>query len=382
MQSDLIRNQLERNGVVCLDGTARFLGKNHVEITNDLTGSRSHILQGDKFLIAVGTRPVRPTQWAPLFESPMLVDSDQILSYEFNLPKDMIVIGSGVIGIEYASMLAALPGTRVTVIDSRRELLEFVDRDTIGVLIHEMRRQGARFKFNEKVSDIRIDHDNKLKKDRITVDTESGKQVRGDCVLYAVGRQGNVEHLNLDAIGLKVNSRGLLEVDSQFKTSVENVSAVGDVIGFPALASTSMEQGRLATHYMFSEADSPPPTNRFLPYGIYTIPEISIVGKTEVELTHQKVPYEVGIAKFEELAKGQMMQVKSGFLKLIFSSKPPYTMLGASAVGESATEIIHIAQAVLALNGSIEYFRDATFNFPTYAEAYRIAALDGIQRLR
>jgi NAD(P) transhydrogenase len=379
MQAELIRHQLERNGISIIDGKAKFVDSHKVEVL-DLEGKLIKVLEAKNFLIAVGTRPVRPPQWAQLFNTNFVVDSDQILSYNFKLPRDMIVIGSGVIGIEYASMMCYLPGTRVTVIDSRKDLLEFVDRDIIGALIYSMRRQGAQFKFNEKVSDIVIT--NESGRDRVQVQLESGKRVNGDCVLYAVGRQGNTDTLNLDSIGLKPNSRGLIEVDEHFKSAVQHVSAAGDVIGFPALASTSMEQGRLATHYMFNKEDVPPPTNKFLPYGIYTIPAISMVGKTEQELTAQKVPYEIGIAKFEELAKGQMMGAKDGFLKMIFSSQPPHNLLGCSVIGESAAEIIHIAQAVLVLNGTIEYFRDATFNFPTYAEACRIAALDGINRLK
>eukprot|EP00475_Leptophrys_vorax_P032035 TRINITY_DN489_c0_g1_i1.p2 TRINITY_DN489_c0_g1~~TRINITY_DN489_c0_g1_i1.p2 ORF type:complete len:242 (-),score=71.57 TRINITY_DN489_c0_g1_i1:42-767(-) len=240
-----------------------------------------------------------------------------------------------------------------------------------------MRSEGAQFRLGEKLQNIEVDQ----QKGKVRISLESGKKISGDCVLYALGRQGYVDQLNLEAAGLKATPRGLLEVNDKFQTNVAHIAAAGDIIGFPALASTSMEQGRLATHYMFTEKEQQMMHKSVLPYGIYTIPEISVVGKSEKELTEQKVPFEVGIAKFAELAKGQMMQTKEGFLKLIFSQDAPHTLLGVAAIGENAAEIIHIGQAVLALGGSVEYFRNATFNFPTYAEAYRVAALDGLNRL-
>lgn len=385
MQTELIKNQLERNRVTTIDGFARFVDPHHIEVLQDAptetpfgaNSPRTYLLRAKNVLLTVGTRPVRPPQWAHLFDGRYLVDSDQILSRSFNLPRDMIVIGAGVIGIEYASMLNALPGTRVTIIDSRRDLLEFVDRDITLSLIYSMRRQGAQFRLGEKVKNIEIDHE----KQRVRVSLESGKQVNGDCCLYAVGRSGNVQELGLEKAGLTSTPRGLLEVNDSFQTSVSHIYAAGDIIGFPALASTSMEQGRLATHYMFTENFAQTMNKNILPYGIYTIPEISIVGKSERQLTEEGIPFETGIAKYEELAKGQMMQTKEGFLKLIFSTEEPLKLLGCAAIGENSAEIIHIGQAVLSLGGSINYFRDATFNFPTYAEAYRIAAIDGLHRL-
>lgn len=380
-QADLIRYQLERNRITTIGGFGRFVDSNHIEVLTcspeEGNAERISVLKAENVLIAVGTRPVRPEKWKHLFDGRKVVDSDQILSQNFELPRDMIVLGAGVIGIEYASMLNALPGTKTTIIDARKEVLDFVDRDIIGSLIHSMRTEGAQFRLGEKLQNIEVDE----AKGRVRVHLESGKKVSGDCLLYALGRQGYTDNLGLDNAGIKPNVRGLIEVNSSFQTSSEHIYAVGDIIGFPALASTSMEQGRLATHFMFTKDKCERMNRVTLPYGIYTIPEISIVGKTEKELTEANIPFEVGLAKFSELAKGQMMQTKDGFLKLIFSQDPPHTLLGVAAIGESAAEIIHIGQAVLAFNGSVEYFRNATFNFPTYAEAYRIAALDGLQRL-
>jgi NAD(P) transhydrogenase len=380
-QADLIRYQLERNRITTLGGFARFIDPHHIEILTcspeEGHAERVAVVKAENVLIAVGTRPVRPEKWKHLFDGHRVVDSDQILSNNFVLPRDMVILGAGVIGIEYASMINALPGTKTTIIDARRELLDFVDRDIVGSLIHSMRAEGAQFRLGEKLQNIEVDE----AKGRVRVHLESGKRISGDCLLYALGRQGYVEHLGLENTGIQPNQRGLIEVSSSFQTNADHIYAVGDIIGFPALASTSMEQGRLATHFMFTK-DKCERMNRItLPYGIYTVPEISFVGRTEKELTEANIPFEVGVAKFGELAKGQMMQTKEGFLKLIFAQAPPHTLLGVAAIGESATEIIHIGQAVLSFNGSVEYFRNAIFNFPTYAEAYRIAALDGLHRL-
>lgn len=380
-QTAIIENQLSRNNVRCYDGEATFVEKNIVKV-HDHHSSRTEYIQGSKFLIACGTKPVRPEPWRHLFESGRhVVDSDTILDQSFCLPKEFVVVGAGVIGIEYASMINAIPGTRVTIVDSREKLLPYVDRDIVGALVFAMRRQGAVFRFGERAKDLFVDED-AHPSPRVRLDLESGKRINGDCLLYAVGRSGNVETLGLDVAGVNVNKRGLVEVDAHFKTSADHVYAVGDVIGFPALASTSMEQGRLASMFMFEPESSRVIDHSILPYGIYTIPEISMVGKTELELTKENVAYEVGVAKFEELARGQMMNTKDGFLKLIFHAEAPHKLLGVSAIGQNASEIIHIGQAVLAFGGNLCYFRDATFNFPTYAEAYRIAALDGFNRCR
>jgi NAD(P) transhydrogenase len=281
-------------------------------------------------------------------------------------------VGAGVIGLEYASMVTAL-NIKVTVIDARPTLLDFADREMIEALMYFMRQRGAMFRLGEKVTSVGYDE-----KKRVVACLESGKEVHGDALLYTVGRQTNADMLNLEAAGLAADARGKIAVNEFFQTAVPHVYAAGDVIGFPALASTSMEQGRLASCHMFGiQCDSRPHT---IPYGIYTIPEISMVGRTEQELTDAKVPYEIGLSKFEELAKGQMLGADTGLLKILFDPKSR-RLLGVHIFGERATEIIHIGQAVLAFGGTIDYFRDTVFNYPTMAEAYKVAGLDGLNRL-
>lgn len=279
----------------------------------------------------------------------------------------------GVIAMEYASMFSILPGCRVTIIDEKPSILDFIDAEVVQTLKHIMGRSGATFRLGEKV--LKVDADDSL----VTVELESGKMVRGDALFYAVGRQANTDSLNLDVAGVQTGKRGLIPVNENYQTNVPHIYAAGDVIGFPALASTAMEQGRLASAHMWGSGR---PMNVVFPYGIYTIPEISVIGASEQELTRSKIPYEIGLCKFEETAKGQMVggQHTDGFLKLLFC---PTTrkLLGCAAIGESATEIIHIGQSVMSLGGTIEYFRDSVFNYPTMAESYRVAALDGLGRL-
>ena len=274
--------------------------------------------------------------------------------------------------IEYASMMAAL-NIEVTIIDARPQLLDFVDREIIEALCYHMRRNGAIFRLGETVESVHIDD-----RDRVVARLESGKRIVGDGLLYTVGRQGNADRLNLEAVGLSADARGRIRVNEFFQTAVPHIYAAGDVIGFPALASASMEQGRLASCHIFGLPCHTAPD--LYPYGIYAMPEISMVGRTEQQLTDARVPYESGIAKFEELAKGQMLGDETGLLKLLFD---PDTrkLLGTHVIGENAAEIIHIGQAVLASGGSIEYFRDTVFNYPTLAEAYKVAALDGLNKL-
>jgi len=363
---EVVRAQLNRNHVATLSGEARFLDPNTVEVES-LEGMTR--VYGDRILIACGTRPAHsPT--VPL-DGKRIIDSDQFLQGE-TLPRDLIVVGAGVIGLEYASMVTAL-NIKVTVIEARPTILDFVDREMIDSLMFFMRQRGAAFRLGEKVLSVGYDERN-----RVMASLESGKEVHGDALLYTVGRRTNADMLNLDAAGLSADERGRILVNEFFQTAVPHIYAAGDVIGFPALASTSMEQGRLASCHMFgayceSRKDS-------IPYGIYTIPEISIVGKTEEELTREKVPYEIGVSKFEELAKGQMLGVDTGVLKILFERRTR-KLLGVHIFGERATEIIHIGQAVLAFGGTIDYFRDAVFNYPTMAEAYKVAGLDGLNRL-
>jgi NAD(P) transhydrogenase len=363
---EVVRAQLNRNRVATLSGSARFLDANTLEVESVEGTAR---VRGDRILIACGTRPAHsPT--VPL-DGKRIIDSDQFLKGEA-LPRDLIVVGAGVIGLEYASMVTAL-NIKVTVIEARPTMLDFVDREMIDSLMFFMRQRGAAFRLGEKVLSVGYDE-----KNRVVASLESGKEVHGDALLYTVGRKTNADLLNLEAAGLSADDRGRIAVNEFFQTAVPHIYAAGDVIGFPALASTSMEQGRLASCHMFgayceSRKDS-------IPYGVYTIPEISIVGKTEHELTREKVPYEIGVSKFEELAKGQMLGVDTGLLKILFDRRTR-KLLGVHIFGERATEIIHIGQAVLAFGGTIDYFRDAVFNYPTMAEAYKVAGLDGLNRL-
>jgi NAD(P) transhydrogenase len=366
-ETKVVRAQLKRNGVAIYEGSALFLDSHIVEVQGD-GGVTS--LKAEKILVACGTRPAHSPDIP--FDNHRIVDTDH-LSGLGRLPKEIIVVGAGVVGLEYASFLAAL-GSDVTLIDQRPVALEFVDRQIVEALFYHLRQLGVIFRLGEKVAQVGIDP----KRDYVFAELESGKRVHGDALIYAVGRQANGDQLHLEAAGLAVDSRGRLKVNEFFQTEVPHIYAAGDVIGFPALASTSMEQGRLAASHMFGIPFEHTP--ELFPYGIYTIPEISMVGQTEETLTSNRVPYEVGIAKYAELAKSMMLGDETGMLKLLFD---PQTrkLLGVHALWQRATEIIHIGQAVLFYGGSVEYFRDMVFNYPTLAEAYKVAALDGLNKL-
>jgi len=364
---EVIRAQLKRNGVTTVEGTARFADPHTVEVEND--GTKEAIRAG-YVLVACGTRPAHGDQIP--FDGVRVLDTDQLPSLA-KLPREAIVVGAGVIGIEYASILSTL-GIKLTLIDQRPTFLDHVDKQIIESLSYHLRSRGVVFRLGEKVVSVGLD----AERGRVVAQLESGKSVRGEILLYAVGRQPNTDLLDLPAAGLTPGPRGKLEVNASFQTAVPHIYAAGDVIGFPALASTSMEQGRLASCHMFDvPAHSSPET---LPYGIYTIPEISMVGPTEEHLTAAKVPYEIGVAHYAELAKGHMLGDEDGLLKLLFDPSS-LRLLAVHCIGERATEIIHIGQAVLALGATIEYFRDTVFNYPTLAEAYKVAALAGLNRL-
>ena len=365
-EMEIVRAQLKRNDVVTFHGSAHFVDPHTVEVESSEETTR---LTGEHVLIACGTRPARSAT-VPV-DGKRILDADQLARAE-KLPKELIVVGAGVIGLEYASMVTAL-NIKVTLIEQRPTVLDFVDREMIESLFYFMRQRGATFRLGEKVVSVGVDA-----RDRVVATLESGKEIHGDALLYTVGRQTNADLLNLPAAGLEADDRGRIGVDEHYRTGVPHISAAGDVIGFPALASTSMEQGRLAVCNMFGIACQSRP--EFLPYGIYTIPEISMVGKTEQELTAAKIPYEVGQSKYAELARGQMAGADVGLLKVLFHPKT-LKVLGVHAIGDHAVEIIHIGQAVLSFGGTIEYFRDTVFNYPTYAEAYKVAGLDGLNRL-
>lgn len=366
-ETEVIQAQLRRNRIAIFQGTAHFADPHTIEVNGT---SEKVALHGENILIACGTRPARSPDIP--FDGKRILDTDEFTSISA-LPRELIVVGAGVVGLEYASFMAAV-GAEVTLIDQRPQILDFVDREIVDALSYHLRQMGATFRLGEKVTRVGIDS----QRDRVFAELESGKKVQGDVLLYAVGRQANGDRLNVESAGIQIDPRGKVSVNDDFQTNVPHIYAAGDVIGFPALASTSMEQGRLASCRMFGAPSEHMP-ERF-PYGIYTIPEISMVGKTEEQLTAARVPYEVGISKFNELAKSMMLGDETGMLKLLFD-RNTRQLLGVHIIGQRATEIVHIGQAVLAYGGSIEYFRDTVFNYPTLAEAYKVAALDGLNKL-
>ena len=366
-ETEVIQAQLHRNNVAPIDGYGRFLDPHTLEVEN-MDGVKK--ITSDNFLISTGTRPASDAHYQ--IDGKNIFNSDQLLSLAA-IPRELVVVGAGVIGLEYASMLSAL-GVKITLLDARPTILDFIDREIMDSLQFQLRQLGMVFRLGEKVSTCSYD----AERGRVIAELESGKKVHGDGLLFTVGRQANTDKLNLEAAGLKAADRGKLEVNAEFQTAVPNIYAAGDVIGFPALASTSMEQGRIASCNMFGVPAHMRP--QFFPYGIYTIPEISIVGQTEEQLTKDKVPYEVGVSRYGELAKGQMLGDEQGMLKLLFHPES-LKLLGVHIIGDRAAEIVHIGQAVLSFSGTVEYFRDTVFNYPTMAEAYKVAALDGMNKL-
>jgi NAD(P) transhydrogenase len=368
---DVIRHQLMRNDVELIAAAARFAGPDTVCL-DYVDGSTSRPVRVQNVVIAVGTETTRDPNIA--FDGKRIFTSDDILLLD-RLPKTLAVVGAGVIGCEYASILAAL-GVRVTLIDKRDRLLPFVDQEIADALCHHLRENRATLRLGESVNRLEIIENGNGPLVRLHLD--SGKTIIAEKALYSVGRTGATAGLNLAAAGLVADDRGRLAVDQHFRTEIPNIYAVGDVIGFPALASTSMEQGRLAVCHAFGVAAHSVP-ERF-PYGIYAVPEISMVGKNEEELTEAAIPYEVGKARYKEIARGQILGDVTGLLKLIFHSESR-DLLGVHIIGEGASELIHIGQAVLSFGGKVDYFVDTVFNYPTLAECYKVAAFDGINRL-
>jgi NAD(P) transhydrogenase len=365
---DVIRSQLARNHVRMLTGTGRFADPHSVIVTA-ADGSERRVT-AEKFVIAVGTRPARPTTVD--FDGRTVVDSDQILDMD-RLPASMVVVGAGVIGIEYASMFAAL-GTKVTVVERRDRMLEFCDLEIIEALKYQLRDLAVTFRFRESVARVER-HDGGT----LTI-LDSGKRIPADTVMYSAGRQGVTEILELEKAGLEADARGRIKVDADYRTNAEHVYAVGDVIGFPALAATSMEQGRRAAYHACDEPVQTP-MNDCQPIGIYTIPEISYVGKTEDQLTEESVPFEVGISRYRELARGQILGDSYGMLKLLVHPDTRQ-LLGVHVFGTGATELVHIGQTVMGCGGTVDYLVDAVFNYPTLAESYKVAALDAMNKMR
>ena len=364
---DVIRDQLQRNHVELVTGDARFVDPHTVEVTAD-DGGEARSLRGEHIVIAVGTRPAHPPDVD--FDGRSVIDSDGVLSME-RIPASLVVVGAGVIGIEYASMLAAL-GTKVTIVEKRSRLLDFCDAEIVEGLQHHLRDLDMVFHFGEEVTAV----------DRVEDETithlASGKRIAADAVFYSAGRQGATDGLALEAAGLEADDRGRIAVDENYRTSVEHIWAAGDVIGFPSLAATSMDQGRQAARNAFGaphHAAAGP-----MPLGIYAIPEISFVGPTEDELTAQSVPYEIGISRYRELARGQILGDVHGLLKLLVSPDDR-RILAVHALGTGATELVHLGQALIAHEGTVDYLVDAVFNYPTLAESYKVAGLDAANKI-
>jgi len=364
-ETDITQAQLTRNGIEVIYGTARFVDPTHVRVENSRGVSD---YEAGIIIIGTGTKPsVSPK--VPL-NGRTIINSDQILQMP-EVPKILIVVGGGVIGVEYTCMFAAL-GVRVILVEKRPRLLEFADAEIIEALSYHLRDHRVTMRLNEEVESVEDTPTG------VVANLMSKKKISGDALLYAVGRQGNVEDLDLPAAGLEADSRGRIPVSPCYQTKQPNIYAVGDVIGFPSLASVSMEQGRIAAATALGiPVHSNPAT---YPYGIYTIPEISFIGKTEEQLTDEDVPYEVGVAYYREIARGQIRGDTTGRLKLVFNRETK-EILGVHIIGEGASELLHIGQAVMILNGTIEYFVDTVFNYPTLAECYKAAAFNGLNKL-
>jgi NAD(P) transhydrogenase len=364
---EVLEHQFSRNRVQQMRGLARFIDGQTIEVSKE-DGEVVHV-QAKSVLLAVGTRPFKPSHIP--FDGVSIIDSDEILEIK-ELPRSMIVIGAGVIGIEYATIFSALD-TVVTVVEPRDTMLDFIDKEIVEDFTYQLRDRNMKLIFGQTVEGVeKVDG-----KCRVTL--KNGRVLTSEMVLFAAGRIGATDTLNLQAAGLEADNRGRLKVNPEtFQTTVPNIYAAGDVVGFPSLASTSMEQGRIAArHAVGAPAHDPP---QFFPYGIYAVPEISTCGLTEEEVIQRGIPYETGIAHFRETSRGHIMGLDSGMLKMIFSLKTR-RLLGVHIVGEGATELVHIGQAVLNLKGTVEYFVENTFNYPTLAEAYKIAGLDAWNRM-
>lgn len=363
----VIREHMQRNNVELLCGDAHFEDQHTISVSRQYS---SQTLEADHIVIATGTVPARPVNIP--FDKERVLDSDDLLLLPA-LPKSMIIVGGGVIGTEYACMMATL-GVRVILTEARSTLLEFVDSEISEALQYRMRSMGVTLRLGERVEDIHVGGDG-----LVQATLQSGKHLRADTLLYCIGRQGTTGRLGLENVGLVPDNRGRLKVNENYQTEVQHIYAVGDVIGFPALASTSMEQGRLASCHAYGEPTMSLP--ELFPLGIYAIPEISMVGKTEEQLTAEGIPYEAGVAQYREIARGQLLGDEVGMLKLLIHEQTRH-ILGVHAIGTGATELIHIGQAVMTLGGTVDFFIHNVFNYPTLAECYKVAALNGSNKLR
>jgi len=363
---DVTAAQLSRNNIEVLTGVASFIDKTHLRVTNSRGVSE---YEAPVIIISTGTKPADSPK-VPI-NGTTIINSDQILQMP-EIPKSLIVVGGGVIGVEYTCMFATL-GCRVILVEKSPRLLAFADSEMVEALSYHLRDQRVTMRLNEEVESVE-----ESPAGGVFANLMSKKRLSGDALLYAVGRQGNVDELNLAAAGLDADSRGRITVDAEFRTKEPNIYAAGDVIGFPSLASVSMEQGRSAAANAFGSVIHSNPA--YYPIGIYTIPEISFIGKTEEQLTDEGVPYEVGVAFYREIARGQIRGDTTGRLKLIFH-RETRKILGVHIIGEGASELLHIGQAVMILDGTVDYFVQTVFNYPTLAECYKAAAFNGLNKL-
>jgi NAD(P) transhydrogenase len=362
-ESAVVREQFRRNGVGLVPGDAAFVDPHTVRV-----GDRD-VVRADRIVIACGTRPARPAEIE--FDDRTIIDSDGLLKMDRRVPKTMTVVGAGVIGVEYASMFGQL-GTKVTVVDKRDRLLSWLDEEIGEAFQYLLRRTNVQFRLREQVTAIEaLPHGGRIK-------LASGKEITSEAVLYTVGRQGNADRLRLENAGLEANKRGQIVVDEQLRTPVPHIFAVGDVAG-GGLAATAMEQGRIAALHAFDEPVSTLP--ELIPTGVYAIPEIGMVGRTEEQLTNAAVPYVTGIARWCELARGLMSGDEDGMLKLLVSPDDR-SLLGVHVIGTAATDLVHIGQAVMGGRATIDFLVTAVFNYPTFAESYKVAALDAANRIR
>lgn len=361
-----IRSQLTRNNIECVAGRASIISPNQVKFT---AKNKEQIVTADKIIIATGTRPFQPKGFD--FDGKIILDSDSILHMK-KIPRSLSIVGGGVIGCEYGTMFATL-GVKVTIVEARSHLLAFVDRELVDTLTYKLREQKTLVITDDKVVRCAKSPDG-----RAVTYLESGKRIVTDVLLISAGRQGNVWGLGLENLGIEVSDRGIISVNSNYQTTVPNIYAVGDVIGAPALAATAIEQGRAAACHAFDLRDHSPKLP--IPYGIYTIPEIAMVGRTEAELSKEKIPYEVGISRFSEVERGKIVGEDSGVLKLLFH-RGTLQILGVHVIGDNAAELVHIGQAIMCFEGGIETLAHMVFNYPTLSQAYKTAALDGLNKV-
>ncbi|WDZ78191.1 Si-specific NAD(P)(+) transhydrogenase [Ensifer adhaerens] len=365
---EVLEHQFARNRVQQMRGKASFVDPTTLEVVKD--DGETLLVSGTSIMLAVGTKPFRP-DYMP-FDGKTVLDSDELLDIA-SLPRSLVVIGAGVVGIEYATIFSALD-THVTVIDPKTTMLDFIDKEIVEDFTYQLRDRNMKLHLGQKADKVE-----RLDDGKVLLTLDNGRRITTDMVLFAAGRMGATDTLNLPAAGLEADSRGRLKVNPEtFQTSVPNIYAAGDVVGFPSLASTSMEQGRIAARVAIGAIAMEP--QKYFPYGIYAVPEISTCGLSEEEVKERGIPYECGIARFRETSRGHIMGLDSGLLKMIFSMKTR-RLLGVHIIGEGATELVHIGQAVLNLKGTVEYFVENTFNYPTLAEAYKIAGLDAWNRM-